>query len=426
MRSIENKTLVKRFTFTILMLLIFHLLSFITIPGVNGKELAKISQVQALQILTMFSGGGLSSFSLMSMGLSGFINAQIIIQILQNGVVPQLTLWAKSGEVGRHKLDQCTRAVTLIMSFVQSIGITAQINQYAGGQFLAQANVWTYVVVGMLMTAGTFLAMWIGDQITEKGLGNGTSVIIAFGIITRLPQDAVGLFTENVSRGKVNWVPVLTAVAITLIIAYIVSWFNSSEHRTPIQYATREVLTGKQSYLPLKLTVPGVIPIIFASSIFSIPQIFLSYMHGQTRATWYQVTNQFVSMNSVTGILVYSVLIVAFTYMYGSIQFDPQKVAENFTKQEAYVPGVVPGKPTASYFKRLLNDLALPGSIFLVVISVTPMLIQTFLMPKMQIGLTGSSLLILAGTYTDIRNQVQGLRLKSDYKGFLDTSYDFD
>lgn len=426
MKSIENKTLVKRFTFTVLMILIFHLLGFITIPGINGKQLAKVANNQALQLLTMFSGGGLNSFSLMSMGLSGFINAQIVVQILQNGVDPKLTLWAKSGEVGRKKLDQFTRVVALIFSFVQSIGITAGINKLANNQFVMQASLWMYLVIGMLMTAGTFLGMWIADQITVKGLGNGTSVIISYGIISRLPQDLGNLVAQNTSHGHANWVPLVVAGVITLVLGFIIAWFNSSEHRTPIQYATREVLTGKQSYLPLKLIVPGVIPIIFASSIFSIPQTFLSFANSRQQATWYQVFNQFLSMNSITGMIIYCIFIVVFTYIYSSMQFDPEKVAENFTKQEAYIPGVVPGKPTAEYFKRLLNDLALPGSLFLVVISVTPMILSTFFMPDLQIGLTGSSMLILVGTFTDIRSQVQGLRLKADYKGFLDTSYDFD
>ena len=284
-----------------------------------------------------------------------------------------------------------------------------------------------YLVIGMLMTAGTFLGMWIADQITVKGLGNGTSVIISYGIISRLPQDLGNVVAQNTSHGHVNWVPLaVVAGVITLVLGFIVAWFNSSEHRTPIQYATREVLTGKQSYLPLKLIVPGVIPIIFASSIFSIPQTFLSFANSRQQATWYQVFNQFLSMNSITGMIIYCIFIVFFTYIYSSMQFDPEKVAENFTKQEAYIPGVVPGKPTAEYFKRLLNDLALPGSLFLVVISVTPMILSTFFMPDLQISLTGSSMLILVGTFTDIRSQVQGLRLKADYKGFLDTSYDFD
>lgn len=426
MKSIENKTLIKRFTYTIFIVLIFHLLGFITIPGINGKQLAKIANNQALQLLSMFSGGGFNSFSMMSMGLSGFINAQIIVQLLQSGVVPTLTNWAKSGEVGRHKLDQFTRVLAFILSFVQSIGITAMINRFANNQFLLQANIWTYTVVGMLMTAGTFIAMWLGDQITEKGLGNGMSVLITFGIICRVPQTVQDLFLRNTTHGKLDWKPILVAFVMTFILAWIVAWFNRSEHRTPIQYARREVLTGKQSYLPLKLIVPGVIPIIFASSIFSLPQTLLQFMGRQSQLTWYQVFNQFLSMNSITGMLIYAVLMIIFTFVYSSVQLDPEKIAENFTKQEAYIPGVVPNKPTAEYFKRLLNELALPGSLFLVVISLIPMIISTFFIPTMEMGLSGSSLLIIIGTMTDIKAQIQGLRLKADYRGFLDTSYHFD
>lgn len=426
MKSIENKTLVKRITFTIFAILIFHLLSFITIPGVNGKELAKIANNQTLQIMSMFTGGGFNSFSLMSMGLSGYITAQIVVQLLQSGVVPTLEQWAKAGEVGRHKLDQLTRTLTLILSFVQSIGITAGINMRAGNQFLVKADIWTYIVIGMLMTAGSFLAMWIADQITDKGLGSGTNVIITFGTISRLPSTFQDLITNNTVKGKLDWFPIILALVITFVLTWTVAWINSSEHRTSIQYARREVLTGKQSYLPLKIIVPGMVPIVFAGAIISLPQSILMFFENQKDTTWYQVISQFFTMNSATGMILYGVLIISFTYIYGSVQLQPEKIADNFTKQEAYIPGVVPGRPTAEYFKRLLNDLALPGSIFLVVISIIPMVISTFIMPKVQFGLTGSSLIIIAGCFTEIRNQVQGLRLKANYAGFLNEDYQFD
>lgn len=422
----DNKTLLRRLLYTIGALIVFHLLSYIAIPGVDAKQLVKVANNGSLQMLSMFSGGGFSTYSMMSMGVTAYITAQIVVQLLQSDVVPILTQWAKEGEVGRHKLDQLTRIITLILAFIQSIGITAGINQMTSSSFLIDNSIKSYILSGIIMTAGTFIGMWLGDQITEKGLGNGISVIIMAGILSHIPDTINSTFKNKGFGENINWLLVVGIGIFIILLTWLIVWFNTSEHRTQIQYARKPILTGKESYLPLKIIVPGVVPIIFASSLLSIPQTIIMFFRSQYTKTWYQVLGQFFTLNTTTGIFLYALLIIFFTYLYSLVQLQPEKIADNFTKQEAYVLGVPPRQPTAVYFKDLLNQLSFPGSMFLMLISIIPMIITNYISPNIQLGLSGSSLLIIVGVLTDIANQIKGLKLKTDYDGFLTEEADFD
>lgn len=265
----------------------------------------------------------------------------------------------------------------------------------------------------------------MGDLITENGLGNGVSVIISTGIIAQWSQLADKFIKAITKHHQLNWkILIATIIGLIVMITFIV-WFNQSERRLPIQYARRETLTGDESFLPLKINVPGVVPVIFAGSIIAIPQTLLMLFEDQSTKTWYKVLANFFTLNTSTGIIIYGVLITIFTYIYSSIQLDPEKLADNFTKQEAYIPSVYPGNPTAIYIQNTLNYLAFPGSLFLVVISVVPLIVSKNEAFGLQLGITGSSLLIVVGVILEIGRQINGLRKKNDYAGFLSTKYEF-
>ncbi|QDR73627.1 preprotein translocase subunit SecY (plasmid) [Limosilactobacillus reuteri] len=420
----DHVTLVKRVFYTIGILILYRLISFVTIPGVDAKSLMKVSNSTSLTMLSMFSGGGFQTFSILSMGVTAYVTAQIIVQLLQSNVIPKLTEWSKQGQTGRNKLNQLTRWLTLILGFAQSVGVTAGINTMSTGFLLD--NSWTnYVVIGMVLTAGTFLAMWMGDQITEKGVGNGVSVIICAGIVSRWPE-LWNQLMKLINKSRVATPVLLTTLIIgLLLLVLLIVWFNNSERRIPIQYARHETGTGSESFLPFKVNVPGVVPIIFASSILAIPQTILMFFKNESSKIWYRVLANFFTLSTSTGVLIYGLLIIVFTYLYSSIQIEPGKLAENFQRQEAYIPGVYPGNPTANYVQAVLNELALPGSLFLVVISVVPLLISNRMSPSIQLGISGSSLLIVVGVITEMVRQIKGLVTKNEYPGFLNKEYSF-
>ncbi len=426
----NRKNLLKRIGITIGILLIYDLLTYVTIPGVDPRQLSKITNNPALTMMAMFSGGGFQTFSLMSMGLSAYISSQIIVQLMQSNVIPILTEWSKEGEIGRKKLTKLTRWLTLILGFVQGIGIVASINSLSQLGYAVDNSWWTYLVIGTLLTAGTFLAMWLGDQITQYGLGNGISVIIMAGIVKRLPDMAKSFYLSVSTSAGVKWDLVIITLVLLVVLTAIIVWFNRSEYRLPIQYTrTANRLTdntvAKDSYLPLKLIVPGVVPVIFASSILTIPQTIMMFVQAKSDSVTARIVNDFFSLNSPTGTVLYGILIVLFTYIYSLVQVEPNKLADNLSKQDAYIPGVWPGDSTAIFVKNLIYDLDLPGSAFLALISVIPLIASSLISPSLEMGLSGSSLLIIVGVLTDMGRQIEGLKVKEGFSDFMSLTYSF-
>lgn len=422
----SQKNLLRRIGYTIGILLIYDLLSYVLIPGVDPRQLAKLASIPALAMISTFSGGGFQNLSLMSMGVGAYISAQIIVQLLQTGVVPKLTEWSKQGKIGRHKLTQLTRYLTVILGFVQAIGIVASLNSLLQFGIVIVDSWWNYLVIGIVLTAGSFIAMWLADQITDKGLGNGISVIITAGIIKKLPNNIQQVYDSLSTTAGTNWGPLIILIVVTAMMAVFIVWYNRCEYRLPIQYSRRENKTSNDSYLPLKLIVPGVVPIIFASSLLSIPQLVMMFFDSKDTAYISSVVNKIFSLSSSVGVTIYGVLIVLFTYLYSIVQVDPERLADNLTKQDAYIPGIWPGDDTAIYIKKRLYDLALPGAAFLSLISIVPLFISNSISPNLQLGLTGSNLLIIVGTLSDIGRQIEGLKLKEGYYDFLSENYAFE
>lgn len=422
----DIKQLTKRIVVTIVVLLVYNLLTYVTIPGINPHSLVQIQKNTALEMLSLFSGGGFQTLSLLSLGVSAYISAQVIIQLLQAGVVPIFVEWSKQGQVGRKKLTQATRVLAGVLSFVQSLGLIAGVTTLTGDEFTVVHPIWDYLVVSVMLTCGTFVALWLADQISDRGLGNGVSVIIAAGIVKKLPMMVQRFSKSAIKKGVINWGMIAMVVVVIFCTVLLIVWFNRSEYRIKIQYSRRETLAPEDSYLPLKIVVSGVVPIIFASSIFTIPQTILMFFKSESNESWFRIIYSFFDLNSLSGIIMYAALIVIFSYVYSLVQIEPERLADNLLKQEAYIPGIYPGEGTAQYIKDRLYDLDLPGSVFLTIISVVPMVVSHFVDVDFQLGLTGSSVLIIVGVLSEMQRQIEGLRMKHSYAKILDTVYILD
>lgn len=421
--ALKVKEIRKKILFTLLILFIYRLGAQITVPGVDAAALTKSSSLVSL--LDTVSGGSLSNYSLFSMGVSPFITAQIVIQLLQMDIVPKFVEWSKQGEVGRRKLNQATRWLTILLAFVQSIGITAGLNYLSGSALVEDLSVQTYIVLGIILTGGTMLLTWLGDQITDKGIGNGVSMIIFAGIIARLPQGVYELFNDNIinatnSERPMNIVWMVVLLVAVLFIVYWVTFVQQANRKVPIQYTRRAASGGSESYLPLKVNVSGVIPVIFASSFIITPStILMFFQENHSQDSWYQTLSNIFSMQTTTGSIVYTVLIILFTFFYAFVQVNPEKLAENLQKQGAYIPSVWPGKETEKYFSGLLMRLSTVGSIFLGAVALLPQLAANIWGLPQSIGLGGTSLLIVVGVALETSRQLDGLMMKRQYVGFI-------
>lgn len=423
--AFKVKEIRSKIFFTLFVLIVYRLGASITVPGVNASALAQISSTGLASILNTFSGGGLENYSLFAMGVSPYITAQIVVQLLQMDIVPKFVEWSKQGEVGRRKLNQATRWLTIVLGFIQSIGITAGFNALSTIKLVNNPGVTTYLTIGLILTAGTMFATWLGDMITERGLGNGVSMLIFAGIIAQFPKGLRQLWDDQIvgESGTALWQGVgfiVVVVICLLIIVRFVTWVQQAERRLPIQYTRRTTTSPKSSYLPLKINVSGVIPVIFAGSFISTPQtILMAFQRTHGGDTWYQVMTNIFNMQSGPGITLYTLLIVIFTFFYAFVQVNPEKLAENLQKQGSYISGVWPGKGTQTYVSGLLMRLSTVGALFLGVISLIPLLASNIWNLSQSIGLGGTSLLIVVQIALDVDRQLNGLTMKREYIGFI-------
>lgn len=423
--AFKVKDIRSRILFTVLILFVFRLGTHINVPGVDASRLNTIADLPFLNMLNLVSGGAMQQFSIFSMGVSPYITASIVIQLLQMDIVPKFVEWSKQGEVGRKKLNQATRYLTLVLGFVQSMTLTAGFNYYTQLGFVNNPNMATYIVIGLILTAGTMLVTWLGEQITERGIGNGVSMIIFAGIISRLPASIKELIEDyfiNVDQSDIwlNAIFMALLVIAVLIVITLVTYVQQAERKIPIQYTKRVAGAPTSSYLPLKVNAAGVIPVIFASSFITTPNAIIQALGSSYKGeTWYEVVQTIFSYNTVPGAIIYTVLIVAFTFFYAFVQVNPEKLAENLQKQGSYIPSVRPGKGTEEYVSRLLMRLSTVGSIFLGLVALLPIIAQMAWNLPQSIGLGGTSLLIIIGVALDTAKQLEGLMLKRKYTGFI-------
>jgi len=415
----------RKIIFTLLMLIIFRIGTFIPVPYVNADYLQSQDAFSAFGILNTFGGGALKNFSILAMGIMPYITASIIVSLLQMDVVPKFTEWSKQGEVGRRKLTQFTRYFTIILGFIQAFGMSYGFNNLAGGALITKSGVASYLVIAVVLTAGTAFLMWLGELITAKGVGNGISIIIFAGIAAGIPSIANQIYAQQFDNpGDQLFLRIATMVLIIVAIVAIVVgviFIQQALRKIPIQYAKRMVngnsATGGQStHLPLKVNSAGVIPVIFAVSFLVTPRTIASFFEQNDVTTWIQ--NVFDYTHPI-GMIIYTVLIFAFTYFYAFIQVNPEQLAENLNKQGGYIPGIRPGKSTQEYLTRVLSRLTLVGALFLSVIAILPVFfIKIADLPQSaQIG--GTSILIVVGVALETMKQLEAQLVKRHYKGFI-------
>ena len=422
--AFKDKEIRNKIFFTLFILLLYRIGANIAVPGVNAKAINQVAQTGLVPMLDTVSGGGLDNYSIFSLGVSPYITAQIVIQLLQMDIVPKLVEWGKQGEVGRRKTNQVTRYLTLVVAFIQSIGITLGFNVLTQMGLVKSQTPQTYIQIAIIMTAGTFLLTWLGDEITDKGLGNGVSVIIFAGIISRLPNGIAQIFKEDVSnasssdrcKGILFFVAIIIAI---LVITKVVTWVEQAIRRVPIQYTRRAAVSGSESFLPLKVNVSGVIPVIFASSFIITPSTILMAFQSHQGEQWYQILTQIFSLQTTPGAVIYTLLIVLFTFFYAFVQVNPEKLSENLQKQSAYIPSVWPGKDTQDFVSKLLMRLSTVGSVYLGLVALLPQLATNIWGLPSSIGLGGTSLLIVIGVVLELSRQVNGLLMKREYVGFI-------
>ncbi|KRL84827.1 preprotein translocase subunit SecY [Ligilactobacillus apodemi DSM 16634 = JCM 16172] len=417
------KEIRQKILFTLGILIVFRIGTYITVPGINAKALSSVASSGLISILNTFSGGGLTNYSILAMGVSPYITAQIIVQLLQMDIVPRFVEWSKQGEVGRRKLNQWTRYLTIVLAFIQSVGITAGFNYMSSLNLVNNPSPQTYVTIGVILTGGTMFTVWLGDMITDRGIGNGISMIIMAGIVSRVPDGIRQVFVEEFQGASQLWEPILYVTVLLLIILAIVTfvtYVQQANYKIPIQYTRRVAGATESSYLPLKVNVAGVIPVIFASSFIATPQtILLLFAQEYSEDKWYIIMSRVFNMQTIPGMILYTILIVVFTFFYAFVQVNPEKLAENLQKQGSYIPSVWPGRETQKYVSRLLMRLSVVGALFLGLVSLIPLVASAVWGLDESIGLGGTSLLIVVGVTLEIMRQLNGMMMKREYVGFI-------
>ena len=423
--AITTKDIRQRLLYTLMVLVVFRIGTHITVPGVNASAIVTFANSGFFGILNTFSGGALSNFSIFSMGVSPYITASIVVQLLQMDILPTFVEWSKQGEVGRRKLNTATRYLTIVIGFFQAFAISFGFNAYANYGLINNPGISTYLLIALVLTAGTMFVTWLGDMITVNGISNGVSIIIFAGIVARMPHD-IYEFYVNQLQGKADeelyrayGFTAALAVAIILVVMLVV-YIEQAQRRLPISYSKRPTGANEASWLPLKINSAGVIPVIFASSFIALPQTVLSAVHGQySEESWYQVATNIFDYQKPAGASLYIFLIVVFTYFYAFVQVNPEKVAENLQKQGGYILSVRPGKETEHYISGMLLRLSTVGALYLGGISLLPMVAAALWNLPRGLMLGGTNLLIVVGVALEISRQIEGRAIKRKYKGFI-------
>ena len=415
----------RKILFTLAMLFVFRLGTFIPVPFTDKESLDFLMNQQSVfGFLNTFGGGALENFSIFAMGIFPYITASIIMQLLQMDVVPKFTEWKKQGEMGRKKIAQVTRYFTIVLAFIQAIAMSIGFNTLAGGLLIQNPSFAKFMVIAITLTAGTAFLMWLGEQITAHGVGNGISIIIFGGIVAGVPTGVTQLISQYfVNVGDelfINIVIVAIIVLVAIAVTVGVIYVNEALRKIPIQYAKRLVnrspVGGQSAHLPIKVNAAGVIPVIFASAFMTAPTTVAGFFEGSSVAGTIMRVFQ---LTEPIGMVIYAALIIVFTYFYTFVQVNPEQMAENLQKQSGYIPGIRPGHNTEMYLTRVIKRLTFVGALFLAAVSILPIVFGKIgnLPQSVQIG--GTSLLIVVGVALTTMKQLEGQLVKRHYKGFI-------
>ncbi len=413
----------RKILFTLLIILLYRLGNAIPVPYVNIAALQSyfaMLQNTVLGLLDVMSGGAFSNATIFALSIQPYINASIIIQLLCIAIPALERMSKEEGEEGKKKIAAITRYVTVAIGLLQGFGFYMLIKNNGILLADAQSSVWAAIVIILTFTSGSAIIMWLGEQITEYGIGNGISMILFASIISRLPTSIVQS-VRNIILGELQWWVLLLMVLGALAIIVLIVFVNDSERRIPVQYAKRVVgrkmYGGQSTHLPMKVNMSGVMPIIFAQSIASIPATFAAFW-GKTDG-W---VNTWFGTNSIPYAIIYFLLIIFFAYFYSTIQFNPIEVANNLKKNGGYIPGFRPGKPTSEFIHKVLNKITLFGAIYLGIIAVVPILVAHFSQSAALTGISlgGTSIIIVVGVALETVRALEAQMLMRNYKGFLD------
>lgn len=434
-----NKEIVNRIFFVVMILFVFRIGAAITVPGVTVQDV-DFQTNNALSLLNLLGGGALQSFSVFALGVSPYITSSIIVQLLGMDVLPALTELSKQGQSGRKKMEMTTRYLTLLLGAVQAYGIVRTM-ETSSFITLNDTSFWSYAYIVTVLMAGGMLVMWLGDQITSKGIGNGISMIIFAGIVRSLPLQIEGAYN--------NWVLLTLGLDVTvllqgifqfavyvlsfiLIIAFV-TFIESSKRKIPVQNAGKSgsAQYAKASFLPMKINSAGVIPVIFASSIMLAPSVIVSFITGANpNAEWLKIFDSSATVtmpwfNEQTfqfpwGLVIYLFLTVVFTFFYSNLQINPQRLAENFQQNGSYIPGIRPGVETERYVTKVLNRITVLGATSLAFIAALPIvLVLLNIVPDQSLALGGTGLIIVVGVALELNNQIDGLLAGKSYEEVL-------
>lgn len=407
----------KRILYTLMMFVVFRLGSSIPVPGINNALLDQLFQNDAgfLSFFNLMSGGSFKRFTIFALGIAPYITASIIMNLLQIAL-PYFENLAKEGEAGKKKMVQYTRYGTVVLSLIQATGITLGLFRPAFTDF----NLVSASVAVIVLTAGTAFLMYLGEKITENGIGNGISLFIFAGILARVPTSA-GTMLQQMKDGTLNVVSVVIFCVLAILIIAGVIYIQQGQRKIPVQYAKRQVgrkmYGGHSTHIPLKVNMAGVIPVIFAISLLMFPQTIAQFW---PQSAFYLGLTKWFNHSGIVWNVLYALLIIAFTYFYTSVTFNPAEVAENMKKNGGFIPGIRPGKPTSDYLIKVLNRLTLAGAVFLALVAVLPnaiLAIPAFSGMQMQFG--GTSLLIAVGVSMDTMKQIEAQMVMRHYQGFL-------
>lgn len=418
----KNKEIRLRILFTLAIFLIFRLGAALPAPNIDVSKIQdSLSDNSVLTILNLVGGGQLQTFSIFAMGVGPYITASIIIQLLSMDVIPALTEMAKSGQTGKMKMDRITRYLAIVLAFLQSLSMIYVFN--IDNNIILNPSLLNFLYTAFVMSAGSMFLMWLGDQISTKGIGNGISMIIFAGIVSNLPFTFKNVYQTLIATASADaqFTGILFFIIYCLMylaIIILVIFMQEAVRKIPIQYTSSVAPRGKDmNHLPLRINSASVIPVIFSSAVMAAPLTILSFV----QPSWYTLLSDYLTPSKPVGLAIYLVLILLFTFYYTELQVDPEKMSENLGKNGSYIPGIRPGKETETYLRKVINRITVLGALFLMFIAALPYvlpMIFTQLPSSTSIG--GTGILIVVGVALETVRDLEGRLTQKSYKGFID------
>lgn len=427
MKLLTDKDIRKKFLLVLFLFALYKIGTYIPVPGTNAELLKSIVESnQALGMANMFSGGSLSNFSIFAIGIMPYITASIIVQLLALDIIPSISEWKRQGEDGNKKMKKLTYKLTIIFAILQSIGLSLGFNKMMVG--IVEDNFINYVIVAACLTLGTVILLIFAEIIERKAIGKGVSMIILAGILMVIPNTVYQYVLTAQGEGNLldfKFVSTtLIFVAIILVLFLAVIQVHRGERRIPItntntnnfDITRKSSFNASMNYLPIKLNPSGVIPVIFASALFMTPRTVAMMFPEAKASIW---INTYVNQTSAIGMVVFAILILAFTYFYGFISLNPEKMADDLKKGNSFIPGIRPGKQTEDKIKHIMKHLLFLGAIFLAIIAILPSIVSGLANLPETVVIGGTSLIILVNVLSDLKDQVSTDTIKKSYKGFI-------